>query len=117
VPGTDPDVVQAADGTWWLFVLHNVGTISAHSTDGLTFTEVGQSDSGPMSDTALLDDGSLRRYYARPEGIYSEVSNDGVNRTADEGMRVAGAVGQPSVTRLPDGTWLMAYIVDTTPEQ
>jgi hypothetical protein len=114
-PGTDPDVVQAADGSWWLYVLHDAGTIIAHSTDGLTFAEVGESSTGPMSDTVLLDDGTLRRYYARPGAILSEVSADGLTWTADPGVRIEGTVGHPSVTRLADGSWLMAYVVDTTP--
>jgi hypothetical protein len=116
-PGTDPDVVQAADGTWWMYVLDGTGTAIAHSTDGLTFTQVGTSSTGPMSDTVLLDDGALRRYYSRPGCILSEVSRDSLTWTLDDGVRIEGIVAHPSVARLADSSWLMAYVLDVTPEQ
>lgn len=114
-PGTDPDAVQAADGSWWLYVLDGAGTSTAHSSDGLAFTQVGISNTGPMSDTRLLDDGTLRRYYGRPGCILSETSTDSLTWTLDPGVRIEGVVAHPSVTRLPDGSWVMAYVLDVTP--
>jgi hypothetical protein len=99
-----------------MYVLYRGGAIIAHSTDGLEFKEAGEMSTGPMSDTALLDDGTLRQYYGLPGAICSQVSTDGLNWKAEAGERITGKVMHPTVTRLADGSWLMAYVVNTTQE-
>jgi hypothetical protein len=107
---TDPDVVQAADGTWWLFVSQGSNLIVARSADGLTFEAVGESHNGGVSGTVLLDDGTLRQYACSPQGgIISQTSTDGVNWTVENGTRIPGRVCDPSLIREADGSWLMVY--------
>jgi hypothetical protein len=107
---TDPDVVQAADGTWWLFVSQGMDLIIARSADGLAFEAVGASHNGGVSGTVRLDDGTLRQYVCSPQGgIISQTSADGATWTVESGTRIPGRVCDPSLIREADGSWLMVY--------
>ncbi len=103
---TDPDVVQFGD-VWWMYISQGTRLIIARSTDGLSFEAVGASENGGVSNTVLLDDGTLRQYACR-EGIFSQRSPDGLSWTIETGTQVPNAC-DPSVIREADSAWLMAY--------
>ena len=68
-----------------------------------------------------LDDGMYRVYYSNPDGIFSGISEDGLNFTKENGVRLSGTgiPGDPecqvhgaTVVRLDDGSYRMYYVAD-----
>lgn len=115
-PATDPDVVLLGD-TWWLFGTggsddRNTASIIARSDDGLNF-EVVAKKIGAVTGTVVLDGGILRQYYCEQGLVVIDESSDALNWTrleVETGIRGCS----PSVTMLPDGSWVMVYMVDPT---
>ena len=67
----------------------------------------------PVADVSAiqLDDGSWRIYaFAQEQGIVSATSDDGLNFTAEEGVRMGDGAGMPRVIELEDGTLRMYFI-------
>lgn len=67
----------------------------------------------------MLDNGLYRIYYNNPDGIFSAISEDGINFTKERGVRLSGTgiLGDPewqahgaTVIRLDDGSYRMYYI-------
>ena len=62
-----------------------------------------------------LNDGKVRLYYCKDNGILSAVSNDGLTFTKEQGVRVSPGTGfetivcDPTIVDLPDGKMRMYY--------
>lgn len=113
---TDPDVVQTAKD-WRLFVSKGTAMDLAVSSDGgATFQK--QSDfswnDGGVSGTADVNS-TLRTYYCGKGGIGSATGIETGKLTAEAGSRIEGQpnkiVCDPSVIKLPDGSFMMFYKV------
>lgn len=118
----DPFVLPIPGGLFRLYVpSEQEGIISAVSNDGLTFTpengvRVGFGEGG-MPGALLLPDNRVRLFLNAEkdgqQGIFSMISDDGLNFTAESGMRIPASAGvivddaQP--IRLLDGSYLMLY--------
>jgi hypothetical protein len=119
----DPFVLPMPGGLFRAYVpSQDEGLISALSDDGLAFTRedgarlpVGVT--GGMPGALLLPDNRVRLFVNGPndgeDGIFSLMSDDGLNFTVEGGMRVPAPPGfivndaQP--IRLLDGSYLMLY--------
>lgn len=120
VPGTDPSALQLSDGTWLLAVPRgDKGTDIYRSTDGAQFDLLTQvSEARGMPDLALLPDGQVRLYVGGGQFMAFVSSDGGKTWTQESGVsltvggRPVGA-GGATVVRLPDGTWVLFYIVTT----
>jgi hypothetical protein len=118
----DPFVLPITGGYFRLYVpSEQEGIISAVSNDGLTFTRengirVGFGGGG-MPRALLLPDNRVRLFvngsHDGQDGIFSLISDDGLNFIAESGMRISAPAGfiindaQP--VRLLDGSYLMLY--------
>jgi hypothetical protein len=118
----DPFVLPMPDGSFRLYVPSGQeGIISAVSRDGLEFTrEVGvriRFRDGGMPGALLLPDNRVRMFVNGDkdgqEGIFSLISNDGLNFAIESGMRIPAPVGflviDPQPIQLSDGRYLMLY--------
>lgn len=108
---TDPDVVKTSSG-WMMFVSEGRKNLVTSSSDGMTFVEIGNpaSLSGAVSKTIAMGGGW--RMYRCGQGIESQFTRD-FKIWIQEGVRVHLDSGKmmcdPSVIRLPDGTYKMFY--------
>ncbi len=109
---TDPDVVQFG-GAWWMYVSQGTQLTITSGSDGLSFQAVGTSNNGGVSNTVVLEDGSLRQYVCQG-GILAQRSTDALHWTVESGTLIPNAC-DPSVIREADGSWLMAYKAYATP--
>mgnify|MGYP005842532941 CR=1 FL=1 len=97
-PGlVDPDVFRFA-GQWWMYVFAGDGTVIARSADGLRFAYEGVLALPGWGTTApvALPDGRLRLYAfdqktSAGNTVCSFVSQDGMQWTAEEEVRLAAA--------------------------
>ncbi|MRD55498.1 hypothetical protein GH816_02950 [Betaproteobacteria bacterium LSUCC0115] len=118
---TDPSLVQLTDGSW-LLAISNPSSQSAGlytSSDGVNFTANGVSLPAFSPDFQLLANGNVRIVYADAAagGFGSQVSSDGGETwVVESGARFAGPYFDPSVFRMPDGSWGMFYKTQTTVE-
>lgn len=125
----DPTVLRDAEGRYRLYYKAAEGggspsqakhrTFSAVSDDGLQFTRQGLAFAADritsVPEATLLDDGRVRLYFVHFDPTVSEhnnrvmsaVSTDGVNFTMESGPRLAQGFVDPSITRLPDGRYMM----------
>jgi hypothetical protein len=102
----DPDVVKMGEA-WRMFVSIGPRNLSTVSNDGLSFsTENELPFDGSVSCTIPVENG-YRMYYMRQGGICSSFSSDGRNWVS-EGLRLDNA-GDPTVIKLPNGTYKMFY--------
>jgi hypothetical protein len=118
----DPFVLPMPGGLFRAYIpSEQEGIISALSNDGLTFTRengirIGFG-SGGMPGALLLPDNRVRLFlngsHDGQDGIFSMISDDGLNFTSEGGMRILAPAGfivndaQPM--RLLDGSYLMLY--------
>jgi hypothetical protein len=127
--GSVPDAVRLPDGTLRVYYVNGEnGAIGVARVDGDRVTVVGSivvnGISGPTGmvdpDVLLLADGRIRLYYLNnfgppnatsPRGMCFADSTDGERFTVG-GLSIqftaSATVTDPSVTRLTNGTWLMA---------
>ncbi len=120
----DPFVLRMADGSFRLYTPSEdvKGYISAVSRDGLAFTrEDGVRTFGSipigMFGALLLPDNRVRVFghggYEGKAGIFSAISKDGLNFTAESGVRIEtpphSIIDNPQPIRLADGSYLMLY--------
>jgi hypothetical protein len=124
----DPFVLPMQGGLFRAYApSEGEGTISAVSNDGLTFTRENgiriAFGEGGMPGALLLPDNRVRLFLNGAndgqDGIFSMISDDGLNFTAESGMRISAPAGfiindaQP--IRLLDGSYLMLYqMLDVT---
>jgi len=107
----DPDVAKMGD-VWRMFTWRQITDItnevvSAISSDGLSFTKENiLTNVGNISCTIPAENG-YRMYYVEGGGISSTFSTDGRNWVS-EGLRL-DSVADPTVIRLPNGTYKMFY--------
>lgn len=128
-PVFDPMVLQTADG--WLLWTGPDGKYTATSSDGLNFTSTGEFkvDGVPfMTWSAVALPGEGYRLFGNlagdghEPGIRSAFSTDGKTWVLEDGKRLVdkgldkslggGTLADIGVTRLADGTWWMACLVD-----
>lgn len=118
---TDPSLVKLSDGSW-LLAISNPNSQSADlytSPDGVNFTANGVSLPAFSPDFQMLDNDNVRIVYADAAagGFGSQVSSDGGETwVVESGARFAGPYFDPSVFRMPDGSWGMFYKTQTTAE-
>ncbi len=119
----DPFVLRMADGTFRLYTPSDQeGIISAVSRDGLAFTREDGVRTfggipGGMPGALLLPDNRVRVFgagaYEGKAGIFSAISKDGLNFTAESGVRIEtpphSIIDNPQPIRLADGSYLMLY--------
>ncbi len=112
---TDPSVVQCPDGSWLMALSQGSTTLLASSEEGEVFALTGVSvQLGGVPELTLLPDGTLRLFVSASDGIRSLRSTDGGRHWMEEdGLRIPAERGNvaadPSVIRLSDGRWLMAW--------
>jgi len=112
---TDPSAVILPDGTWLMALSRGSETLLASSADGGAFTENGVVVSlGGVPELTVLPDNTLRLYVTGQGGIRSLLSTDnGQTWMEEDGVRVPASQGNvaadPSVIRLEDGAWMMAW--------
>lgn len=119
--GADPTVTQRADGSWLMAFKSGPNVRFATSTDGLQFTltETTFNNAPGMPELVTLPDGRLRLYLGS-DRLLSFISSDGgrswtqETQTRLESAHTRGA-GGPSVIQLPDGQWVLFYIVVNEP--
>ncbi|MSR29644.1 MAG: hypothetical protein EXS03_08745 [Phycisphaerales bacterium] len=116
----DPDVFAVADG-WIMHVMAlESGTVVAHSTDGLSFTQVGMLSPANYGVTApvRLSGGGFRMYgfgqgVGGQDTFYSMTSPTGLAWTLEPGVRLDAPsdreITDPFVVGLPGGGWKMIY--------
>ena len=141
VPGryADAEVFRLPDGRYRMLYgtesevpADRFGIYSSVSSDGKTWRPEGRVLAGPLSgpDVVGLPGGGYRMYLDGPTttttesgmpiaGVTSYTSADGATWQPEPGLRLPASwlasgerYGFTSTTRLPDGTWLMAYTVD-----
>lgn len=125
-PGTRlPDGVSTEavsfGGTVYAWTGTTHGLVGYRSTDGMTFSPLGDALLPPGSDPAVvpLPKGGWRMYFTRQDAsgkvIASAVSGDLLNWTLDPGVRVelgpSRATGVPDAVVLPDGRVRLYYVV------
>ena len=109
---TDPDVVKTDTG-WKMMVSKGRELLIASSPDGKDFTLSDEilSSQGAVSETIAVD-GGYRTYISGGNGIYSQFTKD-FEYWKNEGQRLGPESGKiiadPSVIKLPDGTYKMFY--------
>ena len=112
---TDPDVFKTSKD-WRLFISKGTALdLAVSSDDGATFQK--QNDfswnNGGVSGTANIN-GTLRTYYCGQGGIGSATGAETGKLTAESGTRIEEPnkiVCDPSVIKMPDGSFLMFYKV------
>lgn len=117
---TDPDVIKMGD-VWRMFVSEGPSTISTISSDGLSFTrEQVLPINGSVTCTIATENG-YRIYFHSGEipylSIFCAFSADGKTWGSAVQVLTGGppgsldqkGVGDPSVVRMPDGTYMMFY--------
>jgi len=118
----DPFVLPLADGSFRLYTpSEEEGIISALSTNGAEFKrEEGarfQLGEGGMPGGLLLPDGRVRMFLngvkdGQP-GIFSMISEDGLNFTPEPGLRILGSgetiINDAQPIRITNGGYLMLY--------
>lgn len=112
--GTDPSVVRLADGSWLLAVARAMTRemVIARADDGLHFSQIATLGDGGIPELMALDDGRVRLLFNGQGGMTSRISADGGRTWTDEtGARLQyqGFAADPSVVRLPDGTWRLFF--------
>lgn len=124
LPVADVTGVQLSNGNIRAYVFaQNKGIEIAESSDGRTFTRVGNAFGGDkgygMPHVVKLDDGRFRMYNMVSAGIACSISNDGLNFTVEKSVCIKasdfasapnGLTG-PSIVKLKDGS-LRAYFSD-----
>lgn len=111
--GSDPAVYETGEET--LYIL--AGGSGKSTNGGFSFSSVPKpSGSWPQPDVVAVP-GGYRMYYSAPDGgIRSAFSTDGLEWVEDEGRRL-GMGQDPTVVRMPDGTYRMYYrLTVTAPE-
>ena len=113
----DPDVIQLADGTYRMY-LNAENILSAHSTDGITFTpeEGVRVEKGNVPGSILMPDGTVRMYncikgisvYESQDGIEFSLLEENIIQKDDQVGRI---LCDPSITSIPDG-YLLVYKVN-----
>lgn len=102
----DPDVVKMGD-IWRMFVSLGLRNLSTVSNDGLSFSRENELPfDGSVSSTIPVENG-YRMYYMWQGDIFSSFSSDGGNWVS-EGLRLDNS-GDPTVIKLPNGTYKMFY--------
>ena len=115
-PGiTDPDVIQKPDGLWIMYLSRGQETLIATSRNGLDFEDASVViQGGGVPGAAVLEDGRIRLFVTTPGGIRSLISQDEVHFQPEPSVRISSTtdapiVADPSVSRTPDGQWVMAF--------
>lgn len=109
---TDPDVVKTPEG-WRMFVSKGQMNLSTVSSDGRVFLERGPpaATDGSVSKTIPVE-GGFRMFRCSRGGIVSQFTSDFIS-WKNEGTRLPSEPGKitcdPSVIKLPDGTYKMFY--------
>lgn len=125
LPVADVSGVQLANGKIRAYVFaQNKGIEIAESSDGQTFTRVGNAFGGDkgygMPHVVKLPDGRFRMYNMVSDGISCSVSTDGLNFTVEKSVCIKasdfpsapnGLTG-PAIVKLKDGS-LRAYFSDS----
>ena len=118
----DPSQVQLPDGSWMMST-HLVGgkkNLINTSDDGSWFQSVAVIPKPGGGELLVLPNGDIRAFVqdtceAREHGILSYISSDaGKTWTEEAGFRVCPGYN-PTVTVMPDGTYVMYYSTDLTP--
>jgi len=118
----DPFVLPMSGSLFRLYVpSEQEGIISAVSNDGLAFTRedgirIGFGEGG-MPGALLLPDNRVRLFLnganGGQDGIFSLISDDGLNFTVEGGMRISAPptfiIDNAQPIRLSDGSYLMLY--------
>jgi hypothetical protein len=109
---TDPDAIKTPSG-WRMFLSRGQINLSTVSPDGNSFLERGPptADDGAVSKTVPAE-GGWRMFRCARGGIASQFTAD-FSSWKDEGARIVAEPGKmtcdPSVIKLPDGTYKMFY--------
>ena len=125
-----PDVMRTSDGMLWAYWvdftnmtgpnMEEIG-IARSSDNGTTWEMVGNADFTGIGDIVPVDpdafelpDGRIRLYFydiavrQLEHPIYSTISDDGINFTLEEGVRLwMDNIYDPDVIQLPDGGYRM----------
>ncbi len=103
---TDPSLLQLPDGSWLLAMTRPSGSLLAASLDGQHFELLDVVFEEPgIPELALLSDGRIALYLGQVH-----ISNDGGQTwTADRSVQVPGGGADPSMTSLPDGSYIFVY--------
>lgn len=117
---TDSDVFKTATD-WRMFVSKGTALDLAISSDnGVTFQkqlDFSWNNGGVSSTTDMA--GTLRTYYCGQGGIASAIGAETGKLTAEAGTRIGGQgeiICDPSVIKMPDGSFLMFYKVQELPQ-
>jgi hypothetical protein len=123
--GSVPEVLRLPNGDMLIYFVDGnspaPGLLKGSLEEGWTQIPMGI-ENGPRNgivdpDAVLLPDGRVRLFYLdavpedmnAPRAVYSAISEDGIHFTQEEGIRIAvQRITDPSVIRLPDGSWMMA---------
>lgn len=116
-PVTDPSSLKLANGSWLMAVSlpasSSATLFSASATRNYSAMNVETSTFSP--DFQLLDNGTIRIFYAGAGGILSQSSTDGgLTWSNDAGVRIAGMYYDPSVFQNADGTWSLLIKTQST---
>jgi predicted GH43/DUF377 family glycosyl hydrolase len=117
------DVVELDDGRFRAYYMNGSGIFSAISDDGgktFVLEEGARISGGQHHAVAQLDNGQVRLYYSTPEdkNLHSAISDDGLNFTEEDGIRLAlgvegesdsAAIIHPSIVKLEDDTYKLYY--------
>jgi len=125
-----PDVMRTANGTLWAYWVdftdmtgpgkEKIG-IARSTDDGQTWEIIGNANFTGLGrivpvdpDAFELPDGRIRMYFydiavrQLSHPIYSAISDDGINFTLEEGVRIwMDEIYDPDVIQLPDGSYRM----------
>jgi len=109
---TDPAVIFV-DGVWKMYLAKGPGVLIATSSDGYSFTKVGEYNTqGSVPDILKLDDGSLLLFicrngisYMTPPEISGSTNTLGVAISVDQGYITC----DPGIVRLANENYVMYY--------
>lgn len=110
---TDSDVIKIGD-LWKMYISSGPKVVSLTSNDGLTFTRDDgfRNTTGAVTGSYLINENLARHYYCAQDGIRSATSSGG-EWTTESGIRIAMGenkmVCDPTIIKLPDGTYKMFY--------
>jgi hypothetical protein len=114
---TDPYILQLPNGAFRMYVMSEIGILSASSSDGLVFTSdsgVRRKD-GALPGLLLLPDNQVRMFLSGdPMGITSFISTDGLTFTRESGVRIPTSgirTTDSHPIRLRAGGYLMVYSI------
>ncbi len=119
-PISDPGVTILNDGKIRLYIFaQGVGVVSATSDDGIKFTQDPgvrlPEGIGGQSKPFKLDDGRIRLYSTKIDGINSFISEDGLTFVEEAGYRVTAkdaglqTISSPSIIEISSGKYRMYY--------